>query len=91
MVSTHTAELTIVRDGHGERIVVNRADDVIWISDELLRTTRPDRPRIPGDLEIDGDLISFGTEGEGLGRLTYRVVGRHEQASVHVAKREDTP
>ena len=88
-MSTHTATLRLVRDQSGERVVVDQADDVIWISDELLRQCAyPDRERSTGDLEVDGDLITFGTSGEGLGRLTYRLVGRHEAGGYHIAERE---
>ena len=88
-MSTHTATLRLVRDQSGARAVVDYADDVIWISDELLRQCAyPDRERSTGDLEVDGDLITFGTSGEGLGRLTYRLVGRHEAGGYHIAERE---
>ena len=75
-MSDHAATVLLVGEGAVRRCVVESADDVMWISDELMRMTRyPDRDRIIGDLEVDGDLISFGTPGEGLGRLTYRITG----------------
>ena len=67
------AILTIVRDDAGERIVVTHADPVIWVADDLWAALfNANRTRIPGDAELDGDLLTFGTEGEGLGRLVYR-------------------
>lgn len=70
------AILTFVADVTGGRVVVLQAHDTIWIAEDLLDAARdPDRERITGDLEIDGDLISFGTPGEGMGRLTYRLTG----------------
>lgn len=84
---SHDAELECVYDDRGARVVVRRADDEIWISDELWEAARdPDRAHIAGDLEVDGNLIQFGTEGEGLGRLTYRKIGRGEHW--RIAKRE---
>ena len=88
-MSAHTVVVRRVEDEHGARAVVDYADDVIWISDELLRQCAyPDRERSTGDLEVNGDLITFGTSGEGLGRLTYRLVGRHEAGGYHIAERE---
>lgn len=70
------ATVVIVRDAAGERCVVTLADPVIWVADDLWASLfNPDRRRIPGDAELDGDLLTFGTEGEGLGRLTYRRTG----------------
>lgn len=73
-----SATVKLVVDEHGSRAVVTQADDIIWIAGELrnLLAGKSDRSRIAGDIEIDEDLVSFGTPGEGLGRLTYRVVER---------------
>lgn len=73
------ATLMIVRDeADNPRCVVTHADDVIWVADDLWASLLdPNRQRIPGDAELDGDLLSFGTEGEGLGRFTYRRIGEH--------------
>ena len=91
-MSAHTVVVRRVEDEHGARAVVDYADDVIWISDELLRQAAyPDRERITGDLQIDGDLVTFGTPGEGLGRLTYRLVGRDNAQLWHIAERQGTP
>lgn len=72
-------------------VVVWQADPVIWIDAAMLEELkRPDRKRKPGDAEIDGDLISFGSAGEGLGRVTYRIAPRTEGRDYHVAERIDT-
>jgi len=87
-VNSHTATVLLVTDERGDRAVVQQADDVIWIADELMEQARdPDRPRITGDIEIDGDLITFGTPGEGLGRLTYRLTGYDRANGWHIAER----
>ena len=58
----------------GARCVVTHADAVIWIHPDLLaEAAEPGRSQITGGLERDGDLLWFGTSGEGLGRLTYRL------------------
>lgn len=71
---SHTAILRYVRAALSERVVVDQADEVIWIDPQVLIEARdPARPHIPGAPEIDGDLLHFGTAGAGLGRLTYRL------------------
>lgn len=71
--------------------VVTQADTTIWISDELLADIRSGRERITGDYELNGDLISVGTPGEGVGRVTYRIIGRTpEHSDLHTAVRVDT-
>lgn len=75
-MSTYSATVMRVEDERGVRAVVTEADDVIHVADELLAyASDPDRERATGDLEVSGDLLSFGTPGEGLGRLTYRRIG----------------
>jgi len=65
-----------VEDERGVRAVVTQAEDVIHVAPELLTyAADPNRERIVGDGEVDGDLFSFGTPGEGLGRPTYRRTG----------------
>lgn len=86
-MTRHHAIVQIVEDENGVRAVVIYADPVIWIADELMTDAKSDRPRKPGDLEVDGDLISFGTPGEGLGRLRYRLIGHDPRYLVHVAER----
>jgi hypothetical protein len=84
---SHVAVITLVSDERGERAVVQSADQEIWITDELWRQAQdPARPRVTGDLEIDGDQIAFGTPGEGVGRLHYRRIG-HDPRGWHVAER----
>ena len=87
-MNTYTTQITLVRDDDGEHCVVSYADDLIWIADELMAEARdPDRRRIPGDLDVDGETISFGTPGEGLGRVTYRLVGHDPEYRGHIAER----
>lgn len=71
------------------RIVVTEADDTLWIADEIIHAARdPDRVHRPGDLDIDGDLITFGTAGEGLGRLSYRIISHRENPDMTIAVRD---
>ncbi len=75
------------RDGErGARCVVTYADDEIWIAPEVFAELHLlGHVAIPGGLERDGDLIRFGVEGEGLGRLTYRLAGYAYDGFHHVA------
>ncbi len=93
IIQTHSAVVRLVIDDQGGHAVVDQADDIIWIIDELIETaTAEQQPAIPGGLEIDGQLLTFGTEGEGLGRLTYRIIGhRHNGYTVAERLREDGP
>jgi hypothetical protein len=85
---SHSANVLLVGDGQDRHCVIKQADEIIWISEELMRMAgEPDRERNIGDLEIDGDQVSFGTPGEGLGRLTYRVTGHHEHQPYVIAER----
>lgn len=91
----YSATVMLITDQQGKRCVVTDADPVIWIATELLDQARnPDREHIPGDMEINGDRIEFGTPGEGLGRLTYRlrpdyVYNANGPERWYVAERED--
>lgn len=83
----HSARLVRVEDERGVRVVVKSADDELWIANELMAiAVAPERVRVDGDFDVDGDVITFGTSGEGLGRLSYQVVDRTE--FWHVARRE---
>jgi hypothetical protein len=85
---SHTATLMWINDYRGRRVVVTQADPVIWIADELMQqATTPGRDRFSGDLTVDGDHIAFGTPGEGLGRLTYRITGVDPVHHWHIATR----
>jgi len=78
------------------RAVVTRADDVIWVHDELWRQIVAGQCAVvevrAGAARLDGDMLSFGTPGEGLGRLSYRY-RRHDpevspdSGGVHVLER----
>lgn len=91
----YSATLMLITDQRGRRCVVTEAGPIVWIAPEVIDPARdPDRPhRIPGDMEVDGDLIAFGTPGEGIGRVTYRLTGVRVDddfgAAWHVAERED--
>lgn len=94
---SHDAVLMRVNDGDGEKVVVDHADDEIWIARELWRLiTDPTREsRINGDFEVTttdkGDvLLAFGTPGEGLGRLRYRLVQQGERYMVCERVREES-
>jgi hypothetical protein len=88
-MSTYDATVMRVEDDHGVRAVVTQAEDIIHVADELLaHASDPNRERIAGDIELDGDLISFGTPGEGLGRLTYRRIGVNAPDGWTIYKRE---
>ncbi len=84
----HSATLVSVGEGDNRRAVVIKADDTLWISYELLREAlNPETPQVIGGLEVDGEIVRFGTEGEGLGRLTYRITGYADNRLYAVAER----
>lgn len=76
----------------GERVVCTYADDVIHMTDELWREiTAPveaDRPRRPGEPDVADDCVEFGVEGEGLGRLRYRLIGHDQVSGARILRRE---
>lgn len=84
--------LQVTRVGYGtpeDRAVVVTADRVVAATAEIIAACGdPDRPRLRGDLERDGDLVWCGTPGEGLGRLTYRIVD--SAPGWHLLVREET-
>lgn len=89
-MTTYSATIRLVCDEgvDAPHCVVDQADPVIWISDELIEdATDPTRTRYSGDMEVDGDLVHFGTEGKGLGRLTYRFVEHDFPRQVSVWRR----
>lgn len=85
------ATLLRVQEDGVDYAVVERADEVVGISLELLRLVADEsQERMHGDLAIDADdpdLIHFGTPGRGLGRLTYRILERDLRNEVAVARR----
>lgn len=76
-VIDHSATLRRISDEDGDRVVVEQADDVIWIAGVVLASASTP-PRVAGGIERAGDLVWFGTPGEGMGRLTYRITGHHK-------------
>lgn len=81
-----------VEEGGITYVVVERADDVIGISFDLLNevATTADDPMHRGGFSFDPqdpDLIHFGTPNRGLGRLTYRIHERRAIEQVAVARR----
>jgi hypothetical protein len=88
-MSNYDATVMRVEDDHGVRAVVTQAEDIIHVAPDLLtHASDPDRERITGDIDMDGDLISFGTPGQGLGRLTYRRIGVTEDYGWPIYKKE---
>ena len=64
---------------------VDRADPLILIADELLEQVRAgEQP--PGSVDLVGDVISFGTEGLGVGRVSYVLGDRYDARSVEAAR-----
>lgn len=69
-------ELAVRRAGiaAAERLVVTRADPEVWVTGELLNewwSMQQSHGRQP--VRVDGRTISFGTGGEGIGRVTYQI------------------
>lgn len=84
----HSATLMLVGEGDNRHVVATEADDVVWISYELLQEAIvPQVHRVNGGLEVDGELVKFGTAGEGLGRLIYRITGYEDNRLYAVAER----
>lgn len=70
--------------------VVTEADDVIHVHEDLWQEIiDPDSDAHPalGHATFVGDVLSFGTSGEGLGRLDYVFVRHDVEARVRVFKR----
>lgn len=70
-----TVDAVVVGDGDARRVVVEAADDEIWIDDAVMAAARKG-PTLPGGLERDRDMLTFGTPDEGIGRVTYRITGQ---------------
>lgn len=69
----------LVDDNRGRFVRVTRADDVIWVSDELWDAAlQSDREHLPGRAEIEGHVLSIGSIGEELGRVAYLWTGAQE-------------
>jgi hypothetical protein len=70
-------------DYHGDMIallingcvVVERADPVILATNELIEEWRAGTPHV----QLDGDVATLGTEGQGMGRVSYQIGGRYDQ------------
>lgn len=81
-------EATIVEaDGY---LLVERTDDVIWVSADLWRQIVEDEPDVEHGravIDINAGTLIFGTPGRGLGRLTYRFVEHRPDAGVYVYER----
>lgn len=100
VLSNH--EVTLMRAKCGGRVlcVVTYADPVIWLSDGLIEGAREredargraldtQRDNIAGAIEISDQTITFGVEGHGLGRLTYRLTGNRVGFGAYEAVRVD--
>lgn len=88
-MGSYAAIVMRIEDERGARAVVTQADDIIWIADELMdEATQSGQATVLGGLERDGDTLTFGTPGEGMGRLTYRIIGRDVGFGWHLAERQ---
>jgi len=77
-------------DEKGDRCVVIHADPVIHIAPDLLALAKdPDAPYVPGAMKVDGDRIEFGVDGEGIGRVVYRLQVYNANRRWYVAERVD--
>jgi hypothetical protein len=71
------------------KAVVTEADEVIHVAEDLWQeiTTATEVDPDLGHAVLDDDVLSFGTVGNGLGRLRYRFVRHDAEARVHVFER----
>lgn len=85
----YTATVMRITDQQGERCVCIHADPVIHIAPELLALARdPAAPYVPGAMKADGDRVEFGVDGEGIGRVVYRLRVYNANQRWYVAERE---
>lgn len=56
-------------EDHDGAVVVTKADNHIEASAELIEQWRAGTPRV----QVDGDVFTFGTEGKGVGVVSYRL------------------
>jgi len=62
---------------HDDRLVVTTADALVLASPELVDSMLDEaNDRVQVTRDGDRTLVTFGTEGEGLGVVTYEVGGR---------------
>ena len=75
----HEGTLTAidVRDEDGWHVVITQADPALMVSEELVRyITYPHMRSKRGSARLEGDVLTFGTPGKGLGRLAFRLTPR---------------
>jgi hypothetical protein len=75
----HAIEAHLVGFGSPRaRVVVMRADSPVVISTQVIELARVGTlPKIAGQLAVDGEHFMIGVPGEGLGRLTYKLIAQH--------------
>lgn len=84
-MTNHSATLHLVDIGTvRERLVVTEADDVVWVAPELVSEWRAGEAR---HVTMDGERVTFGTIGEGLGRPTYELTGERGPYDYFVMRR----
>lgn len=76
------------RDDDGRTyVVITDADPELWISPDLwAEIEQPSQPAPQGGFVLDADVVTFGTEGEGLGVLRYRVTSELTQHGYRVLR-----
>lgn len=77
-------DITVMAYYQGTTVVavgVTRADPYAYMSMELFENSDANH------LHVDGDTVSFGTEGLGLGVVSYRLLHRDEQQKVFLLER----
>ncbi len=67
------------------RVRVDRADPLILVSDSLLAELRAGAELAP-DVELVGDVLSFGSDDLGIGRVSYVLGDRHDAHSREAAR-----
>jgi len=67
-------------------VVVQRADPVVLATNELIEEWRAGTPLV----QLDGDVVTLGTEGQGMGRVSYRIGGRYDQHTCVLTRVERT-
>ena len=89
MKSSDNTAVVVMRDGYQ---VVEQADDILLVSDELWRQMEGTEFASPelGHAVIDRQVLTFGTPDQGLGRLSYRWLAFIPQAGTHVLERIKT-
>lgn len=70
-MSFESGAMAVWKDGI---VIIETADTELFMTPEIMDTANT-CPEI-GGLGRDGDIVTFGTHGKGLGRLAYRIIGQ---------------